>query len=133
MANLDREVGAVEKQLEALEMRKAGLTFQKIADQLGYANHSGARKAVIASLKKTLREPAEEVRELELARLDDLINAIWHLRDKPEYMDRILKIMERRAKLLGLDAPAKQDITSNGEKLTINVRYDDKPYFTETP
>lgn len=133
MANLDRELNAIEKQLEALEMRKAGLPYQNIADILGYSNHSGARKAVQAAMKKTLREPADEVRELEIARLDDLINAIWHLRDKPEFIDRILKIMERRAKLLGLDAPSKQDITSAGEKLVIQVQYEDKPYFTETP
>lgn len=133
MANLDRELSAMKKQLEALEMRKAGLPYQKIADALGYSNHSGARKAVIAAMKKTLREPADEVREMEILRLDDLINAIWHLRSKPEYLDRILKIMERRAKLLGLDAPSKQDITSAGEKLVIQVQYEDKPYFTETP
>ena len=123
MANLDRELSAIEKQLEALEMRKAGLPYQKIADALGYSNHSGARKAVIAAMKKTLREPAEEVRELEIARLDDLINAIWHFRAKPEYLDRILKIMERRSKLLGLDAPTKLDTHNDGE-VVIKVKYE---------
>lgn len=123
MANLDRELSAIEKQLEALEMRKAGLPYQKIANALGYSNHSGARKAVIAAMKKTLREPAEEVRELEIARLDDLINAIWHFRAKPEYLDRILKIMERRSKLLGLDAPTKLDTHNDGE-VVIKVKYE---------
>jgi transcriptional regulator len=123
VANLDRELSAIEKQLEALEMRKAGLPYQKIANALGYSNHSGARKAVIAAMKKTLREPAEEVRELEIARLDDLINAIWHFRAKPEYLDRILKIMERRSKLLGLDAPTKLDTHNDGE-VVIKVKYE---------
>jgi len=123
VANLDRELSAIEKQLEALEMRKAGLPYQKIADALGYSNHSGARKAVIAAMKKTLREPAEEVRELEIARLDDLINAVWHFRAKPEYLDRILKIMERRSKLLGLDAPTKLDTHNDGE-VVIKVKYE---------
>lgn len=32
--------------------------------------------------------------------------------------DRILKIMERRARLLGIDAPVKQDLTTNGKDIT---------------
>jgi len=123
VANLDRELSAIERQLSALEMRKAGLTYQRIADNLGYANPAGARKSVVAAMKKTLREPADEVRELELARLDDMVNSIWHLKHKPEYMDRILKIMERRSKLLGIDAPIKQDLKSDNN-VVLTIKYE---------
>jgi hypothetical protein len=39
-------------------------------------------------------------------------------------VDRVLRIMERRAKLLGLDAPTKADVTSGGQPLTFRVVYD---------
>lgn len=54
-----------EKYRRALEMRKAGATFQQIADAEGYADRSGAKRAVMAALDKTLREPAEDVRDIE--------------------------------------------------------------------
>lgn len=63
----------------------------------------------MTALRKTLREPADEVRLLELERLDALTYALW-----PEAMqrnlgaiDRLLRVMERRDTLLGLDAPTK--------------------------
>jgi hypothetical protein len=125
MANQERAVKAIDKQLEALRMRMAGKSYFDIAEALGYAGWSGAHKAVSAGLKKTLQEPADEVRRLEIERLDNLLESIWQYRMKPDYLDRILKIMERRAKLLGLDAPTKQDVTSNGEMLKIVVQYAD--------
>ena len=39
-------VQAHERQLQALELRKAGATYQAIAEQLGYAGRQGAYKAV---------------------------------------------------------------------------------------
>ena len=63
------------------------------------------------ALKKTLQEPADEVRTLEVERLDSLLNGLWQRRHVPEITDRILRIMERRAKLLGLDAPTRTEVT----------------------
>ena len=116
MAN---DIGATEKQAKALALRKAGVSYVGIAEALGYASGSGAFKAVSSGLKKTLQEPADELRTLELARLDDMLKAIApHVSaGNLTAIDRALKIQERRAKLLGLDAPVKQDITSAGEKV----------------
>ncbi len=115
----DDAVKAHDNQLKALSLRKAGLGYQAIADALGYKDASGAWRAVKAALKKTLQEPADELRTLELARLDDMLKAIAsHVAaGNLTAIDRALKIQERRARLLGLDAPAKQDITSGGEKI----------------
>jgi homoserine acetyltransferase len=49
---------------EALELRKAGLTYTEIASTVGYHGHTAAYKAVKAALLETIREPAEEVRRL---------------------------------------------------------------------
>lgn len=119
MANSDRQVQALDRTSRALELRKSGATFAHIANELGYANESGAYKAVMRALKKTLQEPADEVRMLEVERLDSLLNGLWQRRHVPEITDRILRIMERRAKLLGLDSPVRSDVTSGGEVLPI--------------
>jgi hypothetical protein len=126
MGNGQAQLDVLDKQLSALEMRKGGKTYAYIADQLGYKTSAGAYRAVMTALKKTLQEPSDEVRTLELERLDDLIDALWEKRKQPQYTDRILRIMERRAKLLGLDAPTRTDVTSAGQpiKQDDNERFD---------
>jgi hypothetical protein len=76
---------------------------------VGYRDKSGARKAVEAALRETLREPAEEVRELERMRLDDMQKAIWQrvLKGDDRAIASVLAIMGFRAKLDGLFAPTK--------------------------
>jgi hypothetical protein len=77
MHSQTRRLKAHSRHLQALELRKAGATYQAIADQLGYANAQGAHKAVASALKATLREAAEDVRELELTRLDTMLLGLW--------------------------------------------------------
>ena len=72
-----RNLSALDRQMQALDLRKSGASFAQIAQALGYATPSGAHKAVMSAIKKTLREPAEEVRTLELERLDRLQMAAW--------------------------------------------------------
>jgi len=105
------EVGVAEKRRRALELRKAGADYEAIARQVGYASGSGAFKAIQAALKDVVREPAEEVRTIELERLDRIMLGLWKQATSGDAraVDRVLKIMERRAKLLGLDAPVKLD------------------------
>jgi len=106
-------IHAAERQARALELRKAGATFQQIADQLGYANRAAARNAVMRALQSIIGEPAQELRQLELERLDAMMLGLWPRARKGDEaaVDRVLKIMERRAKLLGLDTPARTDVT----------------------
>lgn len=94
-----------EKQARAMELRKAGCSFQEIADELGYASPSGAYEAVKAALDRTLREPAEALRTIELERLDTMWTAVWEnaLAGDLDSIATALRIAERRARLLGLD------------------------------
>lgn len=103
--NVQAIVDANERQVRALELRKAGVSYQTIADTLGYGGPSGAFKAVQTALKTTLREPAEELRSLEMERLDQAAFAIAAQVRAGNLgaIDRLLRIMERRAKMLGLD------------------------------
>lgn len=99
-----------DKHKQALELRKDGLSYDAIAEQLGYSTPQGAYQAVTAMLKKSIREPADEVRQVENERLDVLFNKIYtRAKETGEDKDitQCLAIMNRKARLLGLDAPTK--------------------------
>jgi len=113
---------AREREVEALNLRKSGATYDQIGKALGITTQ-GAYKAIIRSLKRLNEqnsESSEELRRLEIERLDRMLVAIWPqvLNGNQGAVDRAIKISERRAKLLGLDAPTRADITSNSDKIT---------------
>lgn len=113
-----------DKRLRALEMRRAGHDYRSIAAALEYKDPGAAYKAVTAALKATLQEPADEVRRLELERVDKLTLALWPLAELGDFdaLDRVLKLMKRRADLLGLDAPKKvEDVTPPVEEVEERV------------
>lgn len=109
----ERRIAAAERQRAALALRKAGHDYDEIAARLGYRGRSGAYQAVMTALKRTVQEPSEDVRRLEVARLDALLAGLWDAACAGKWLavDRVLSIMARRAALLGLDAPAKSEET----------------------
>jgi hypothetical protein len=99
-----------QKGQQAIKLRMAGATTAQIAEQLGYANESGAYKAIMRELEATaqdMSESTESVRQLELKRLDQMQFPIWNqvLSGDQGAITTALRIQERRASLLGLDAP----------------------------
>lgn len=84
-----------------------------IAAKLGYSDRKAAWKSVHAALAEIVAEPAEAVRKLELERLDQQHErlAIHQELAGAEMAAKLgavmLKVAERRARLLGLDAPVK--------------------------
>lgn len=65
-----QKIRDAERRAEALTLRKQGLTYDEIAARMGYANRSAAQQIVTRALEELWQEPAEDVRQLELARLD---------------------------------------------------------------
>ena len=116
-----------ERQRQALDRRLAGETYQQIADALGYKSKCGAYKAVDGALREVTREPAEAVRELELQRLDELYRAASPFAKNGEavMIAACLRIMERRAKLLGLDLPPAESPTTAKDTET-RIFWDEK-------
>lgn len=124
-----RSPETAERDAEAARLRVQGRTYQQIADRLGLSHRDLARRAVDRALTATVQEPAEELRSLELLRLDELWRTAWRvlttehvrvsagrvvehqgkpLRDNGPALaaiDRLVRISERRCRLLGLDAP----------------------------
>ncbi len=99
------------KAAAALEARKEGKTFDQIAEECGYNSRQAAHDAVKRALDAIIREPADSLRILDLERLD----VLWQIQylnaqsGDVQAMAACMKIMERRARLLGLDAPIKTD------------------------
>ena len=102
----------IQKERDCLLMRQQGFTFEEIAHKLAYKGESGAREAFRRALVRTLQEPASEVRELELSRLDALMTVAWDkaMSGDLKAIDRVLKIQDRRARYLGIDAPQQTQI-----------------------
>ena len=59
-----------EREIRATELRRDGWTYQAIALELGFADSSGAYRAISNALARRAKEPTEEVRAHELERLD---------------------------------------------------------------
>ena len=98
-----------ERAARAFALRKAGLSYRDIGLELG-VSHQLVYRDVQATIKMFLDEAREhhtQIMAIEAARLDDLQRVMWEqaaMGDR-RAVDTVLKIMERRAKLLGLDTP----------------------------
>ena len=97
---------------KALVLRRAGATYEQIARELKLSNRSIAFKLVQGAIADIPREEAQECLSLELERLDAMLRG--GLFEKARVgdlnaVDRVLRIMDRRARYLGLDSPEKRE------------------------
>ena len=87
------------KRLTGTSLRQIGaeedppISLQAVAQLIGRA------------VSGMVAEPLEQVRQMELLRLDELLGAIWPQAKGGDIaaVDRVLSIMQRRARLIGLD------------------------------
>ena len=113
-----RIIVATQRRIEALALRKQGLSFEKIADKLGYGNRGNAYRAVVQELSALRHEAGDDLLKLELIRLDALLEAVWPaaMKDNNGAVERALRIIHQRARLLGLDKqgpePTKTEVPS---------------------
>ena len=112
-----------EEQKVCYELRLVGHSYAAVAEKasviLGWpiSEATAWRRIEMEGLHRV--QPAEDaLRALELDRLDRYLLAAETValtskdpRDKLAALDRALKIQERRAKLMGLDAPERHDVT----------------------
>lgn len=113
-----KTVATVDKQIKAVQLRRAGLGYDAIAKACGYPNPGNAYRAVQKALRDTLKEAADELRTLEIQRVDGLFLAVWPYAIKGDDLEAVqtcLKVMARRAKMLGLDAPIKAEVDNKHE------------------
>lgn len=100
---------------EAFHLRALNYTYQQIADKLNITPLQ-AHSFIIRKLKileKDFPMAVKNVLYLELERLDEMQRSLWNKIQKGDIVaiNAAIKIMERRAKLLGLDVPEKIETT----------------------
>lgn len=92
----------------------AGLNYRDIAEGLNVSvgTVSGDVKALMTQWREDQAKDVGDHVAIDLRRMDMAINAIWDdvKAGKLQAIDRLLKILERRSKMLGYDKPDKVDI-----------------------
>lgn len=93
-----------------LEMRRAGRSLEEIGAKENIGR-SRVHAIIAEGLRKAVALPARELINLQLARLDELLSAFYPqaLAGDRYAVDRVLAIMEKHDKLLGLNAPDKRE------------------------
>jgi hypothetical protein len=105
-----------ERERLAVQLRIEGLTYDEIGDRLGVSRPMASR-IVNRAINRVLREPVEQLVQLEASRLDALWAAMFPraLRGSARHAEVCVRISERRSRLLGLDQPTRvhADVLAN--------------------
>jgi len=123
-----QKIVIAERRALALDLRKKGGTYRHIAGTLSRVagiseryDHSAARRDVADELRRfneSNKENAGILKRLELERLDELHRAYWKAAVAGDVKAGlfILRLMERRARLEGLDAPINMKHSGDPER-----------------
>lgn len=147
-----RTLEGAERDHEAARLRSRGRSYQEISDALSYGGRQNAYRAVTKLLDSIDVDTRDIATKLQLDHLDMLTQAtldvlerfhytvsdgrIVYLGDKGDSdrepllddgpvlnaVDRLLKIADRRARLLGLDAPKRVEVSDSMPDLDAAVR-----------
>jgi hypothetical protein len=104
------------RRVKVYDLRLRGKTIREIAAAVGVSVQTAHADvtAVLTRIKADANDTAEQVRQLEIERLDKMLDAFWLgvLCGNEKAADVVLKVHARRAKLLGLDAPEQYDVNA---------------------
>jgi hypothetical protein len=111
-----KSINIVDRRRRALELRRAGATYEQVASviakELKLPKYSRARAYedidfALAELNREFNIDTEGLRRLELEKIDRLELGLWKsaINGDPQSVKVFVSLMDRRAKLCGLDAP----------------------------
>jgi hypothetical protein len=122
------EIERAQREAEILQMRLQGWSLQAIGDAQNPPLSSVRVHVIIRdALSRTLTEPLEQARVLEVARLNEMLTGVYEKAAGGDLLaiSSALSILQRRAKLIGLDAPA---IPGGGGNVpSMDEKPEDKP------
>jgi predicted transcriptional regulator len=102
---------AAERRPKVVALRKAGYTQREIASQLGVVVSTVSKdlKFSLEEFRAATAEEIAEMRDIDNARIEEMIKGLWVKAKNGQVtsIDRMVKLLERRAKLNGLDGVVK--------------------------
>lgn len=127
---------SAQRDAQALRLKARGLSLDQISDRLGYGSGANVSRALDRAVQLIVGPDARLYYEQQMLTLDDLTVKVYDILDGEHPLvsegrvvkdedgnaytdpdmtlkatDRLLRILERRAKLLGLDAAVKLEAT----------------------
>jgi hypothetical protein len=127
-ATCGRRFRYAERRRKMVELRIGGARLQAIGREMGVSAQRVAKilNEELAELSRQRSESTEELRRLELERLDVMHSAIWPRVEGGDLLaiDRALKISERRCALLGLNLVRHELMVSNEHTVNIIAKID---------
>ena len=114
-----RRLKAAERRQKACRLRTEGWDYEYIGRQLGITKQAAHYlvKTALADLRAKTEEAAADIRSIELKRLDLLTTKLFARalkKNDDAAIDRLLRVMQRRADLTGIDAPKRQENSGPG-------------------
>lgn len=97
-----------------LELRLAGATYEDIGDVVG-RHKANVYRRIKKAIQEIPKSEVDELRALESERLSRVQRSVWRqaLEGHLGAVDRVIKISERRSRLLGLDSPQRVDLEAS--------------------
>jgi hypothetical protein len=98
---------ATSRRVRAVELRAAGLTYEQIAAELGYASRGTVYRIVSEALQAQTVEGVDQLRSVEVERLDTLQHGVWQkaMAGDVHAGSLAVRIIMARCRLLGLVGP----------------------------
>lgn len=126
-----------QRQIEAVQLRAQGQSYEQIAAQLGYKSRSAAFKAVRAVVERTDSESKEELIRLHGERIQAGYRVVSELLTDPDTtpavrlaaVDRLVRLLEREARMHGINAAPGVEV--DGPQIV--VHFDEALQFPSPP
>lgn len=142
------EITRAQRRARVIAALASGLTEEQVAQQFGMTQQgvSHIKRSELAKLAAVIEEQAQELRSLDLVRLEAAIRAIYPgvLKGNLPSIDRLVKLIQQRQKLLGAAGNDDSGETNNFfifdpervkdlEKLTFDVEGTAVPWKDREP
>lgn len=108
-ASRTQQSATAERRARAMSLRASGATLDLIQQTLGYSGRAAVSKDLSRAMAQAVadqKQSADELRALELMRLDRMQRGLWAAAagGDPRTAETVLKIIDRRCRMLGLDS-----------------------------